>query len=113
MDEDEQDEAQDDDYANNFGGMDPSEAGGGLGNIDFSKLGGMAGAGGLGGMGAEGAEGAEGGQEVSQAAIFQSLLANLSFRMMTICLSSRKPTRRPGTSPRSKRSRKQWSFWRS
>ncbi|KAJ5746239.1 Hsp90 binding co-chaperone (Sba1) [Penicillium odoratum] len=55
VDEDEQDEAGEDDYANNFGGM--GEQGGmggmggegGLGNIDFSKLGGMMG-GGEGGM---------------------------------------------------------------
>lgn len=54
VDEDEQDEAIDDDYANNFGGFGDE---GGLGNIDFSKLGGLEGAGGLGaaaGMGAEG-----------------------------------------------------------
>ncbi|KAL4930966.1 Hsp90 cochaperone SBA1 [Aspergillus undulatus] len=56
VDEDEQDEAPEDDYANNFGGFDPSEQGG-LGNIDFSKLGGLAGAGGLGGdLPAEGEE---------------------------------------------------------
>ncbi|KAJ5558818.1 hypothetical protein N7535_009301 [Penicillium sp. DV-2018c] len=75
VDEDEQDEAGEDDYANNFGGgfggEDPAGAGG-LGNIDFSKLGGMPGMGGAGmpdlsalagmagGAGAEGAEGAEG-----------------------------------------------------
>ncbi|KAJ5101968.1 hypothetical protein NUU61_004190 [Penicillium alfredii] len=67
VDEDEQDEAGDDDYANNFGGL-GGEEGGGLGNIDFSKLGGMPGMGGGGGMpdlsalagGAGGAEGAEG-----------------------------------------------------
>ncbi|EKV05721.1 Hsp90 binding co-chaperone (Sba1), putative [Penicillium digitatum] len=56
VDEDEQDEAGEDDYANNFGGFggegggDPSAGAGGLGNIDFSKLGGMAGMGGMGGM---------------------------------------------------------------
>jgi hypothetical protein len=53
VDEDEQDEAGEDDYANNFGGgvggEDPNA--GGLGNIDFSKLGGMPG---MGGMGAGG-----------------------------------------------------------
>ncbi|KAJ5952579.1 HSP20-like chaperone [Penicillium vulpinum] len=56
VDEDEQDEAGEDDYANNFGGLggeggDPSGGAGGLGNIDFSKLGGMPGMGGMGGMG--------------------------------------------------------------
>ncbi|EAW13246.1 Hsp90 cochaperone SBA1 [Aspergillus clavatus NRRL 1] len=57
VDEDEQDEAVDDDYANNFGGFDGLDQGG-LGNIDFSKLGaGLGGAEGFGG--AEGAEGAE------------------------------------------------------
>ncbi|KAJ5800120.1 uncharacterized protein N7518_002188 [Penicillium psychrosexuale] len=56
VDEDEQDEAGEDDYANNFGGFggegggDPSAGAGGLGNIDFSKLGGMPGMGGMGGM---------------------------------------------------------------
>ncbi|KAJ5120310.1 uncharacterized protein N7515_009698 [Penicillium bovifimosum] len=76
VDEDEQDEAGEDDYANNFGGgfggEDPSAGAGGLGNIDFSKLGGMPGMGGMpggmdlsalagmaGGAGAEGAENAE------------------------------------------------------
>jgi len=53
VDEDEQDEAGEDDYANNFGGFggeggDPSAGAGGLGNIDFSKLGGMPGMGGNG-----------------------------------------------------------------
>ncbi|KAJ5312628.1 hypothetical protein N7508_003458 [Penicillium antarcticum] len=57
VDEDEQDEAGEDDYANNFGGFGGEDggpgagAGGGLGNIDFSKLGGMPGMGGMGGMG--------------------------------------------------------------
>jgi len=57
VDEDEQDEAGEDDYANNFGGFggegggDPNAGAGGLGNIDFSKLGGMPGmGGGAGGM---------------------------------------------------------------
>ena len=61
VDEDEQDEVAEDDYANNFGGLDAlgGEGGGGLGNIDFSKLG--AGLGDLGGAGADlGAAGAEG-----------------------------------------------------
>ncbi|KKK19658.1 Hsp90 binding co-chaperone (Sba1) [Aspergillus rambellii] len=48
VDEDEQDEAQDEDYANNFGGFDGLDQGG-LGNIDFSKLG--AGLGAQGGAG--------------------------------------------------------------
>ncbi|OQE32975.1 hypothetical protein PENFLA_c001G00869 [Penicillium flavigenum] len=77
VDEDEQDEAGEDDYANNFGGFggeggDPGA--GGLGNIDFSKLGGMPGMGGAGGMpdlsalaggmgGMPGAPGAEGAEE--------------------------------------------------
>ncbi|KAF3018738.1 hypothetical protein E8E15_007382 [Penicillium rubens] len=77
VDEDEQDEAGEDDYANNFGGFggeggDPGA--GGLGNIDFSKLGGMPGMGGAGGMpdlsalaggmgGMPGAAGAEGAEE--------------------------------------------------
>ncbi|OQE31172.1 hypothetical protein PENSTE_c001G02816 [Penicillium steckii] len=48
VDEDEQDEAAEDDYANNFGGMGgPGGDEGGLSNIDFSKLGGMGGAGGM------------------------------------------------------------------
>ncbi|KAJ6036754.1 Co-chaperone protein SBA1 [Penicillium herquei] len=70
VDEDEQDEAAEDDYANNFGGFggEGGEGGaGGLSNIDFSKLGGM-GMGGEGGMpdfsalagAAGGAPGAEG-----------------------------------------------------
>ncbi|KAJ5279233.1 hypothetical protein N7478_004605 [Penicillium angulare] len=81
VDEDEQDEAAEDDYANNFGGFGgeggPGGEGGGLSNIDFSKLGGMGGGeggmpdlsalagamGGAGGMpgmpGMPGAEGAE------------------------------------------------------
>ncbi|KAI9375226.1 HSP20-like chaperone [Aspergillus egyptiacus] len=54
VDEDEQDEAPEDDYANNFGGFDGMDQGG-LGNIDFSKLGA-----GLGGAGAGAGEGAEG-----------------------------------------------------
>lgn len=49
VDEDEQDEAQEDDYAANFGGFGED---GGLGGIDFSKLGGGAG---LDMAGAEGA----------------------------------------------------------
>ncbi|KAL2786447.1 HSP20-like chaperone [Aspergillus keveii] len=48
VDEDEQDEAPEDDYANNFGGFDGMDQGG-LGNIDFSKL----------GAGLPGAEGGE------------------------------------------------------
>jgi len=66
VDEDEQDEAGEDDYANNFGGMGGGEEGG-LSNIDFSKLGGMGGAGGMpdlsammGGMGGAGMPGAPG-----------------------------------------------------
>ncbi|CAI7641478.1 unnamed protein product [Penicillium pancosmium] len=47
VDEDEQDEATEDDYANNFGGMGGGGEEGGLSNIDFSKLGGMGGAGGM------------------------------------------------------------------
>lgn len=54
VDEDEQDEAADDDYANNFGGLGDLGGGGGLGNIDFSKLG---------GLDAAAAAGAEGGEE--------------------------------------------------
>ncbi|KAJ5754946.1 Co-chaperone protein SBA1 [Penicillium manginii] len=68
VDEDEQDEAAEDDYANNFGGMGGGGEEGGLSNIDFSKLGGMGGAGGMpdlsalaggmpGGMGGAGDEG--------------------------------------------------------
>ena len=66
VDEDEQDEAPEDDYANNFGGLGSGDDGpGGLGNIDFSKLGGLdpsmlAGMGAGGEGEAEGAEGAEG-----------------------------------------------------
>ena len=69
VDEDEQDEAPEDDYANNFGGLGGGEPGaegpGGLVNIDFSKLGGLdpsmlAGMGAGGEGEAEGAEGAEG-----------------------------------------------------
>ncbi|CAG8259473.1 unnamed protein product [Penicillium salamii] len=87
VDEDEQDEAGEDDYANNFGGFggegggDPNGGAGGLGNIDFSKLGGMPGmGGGAGGMpdlsalagmaggmpGAEGAEGADDDDELPE-----------------------------------------------
>ncbi|KAL3474105.1 HSP20-like chaperone [Aspergillus californicus] len=61
VDEDEQDEAPEEDYANNFGGMEGMDQGG-LGNIDFSKLGaglpgGMPGAGDLpGGLGGEAEE---------------------------------------------------------
>ncbi|KAJ6113469.1 Hsp90 binding co-chaperone (Sba1) [Penicillium sp. IBT 18751x] len=62
VDEDEQDEAGEDDYANNFGGFDGQEQGGGLSNIDFSKLGGMGGAGGMPDMSAlAGAMGGAGG----------------------------------------------------
>ncbi|KAB8077974.1 HSP20-like chaperone [Aspergillus leporis] len=59
VDEDEQDEAPEDDYANNFGGFEGGLGGegGGLGNIDFSKLG--AGLEGMGGADA-GLGGAEG-----------------------------------------------------
>lgn len=49
VDEDEQNEAPEDDYMNNFGGQGMGEDGG-FGGIDFSKLG--AGAGGMGDMGA-------------------------------------------------------------
>lgn len=49
VDEDEQDEAQEDDYAANFGGFGED---GGLGGIDFSKLGGGAGLDMAGGEGA-------------------------------------------------------------
>lgn len=62
VDEDEQDEVQDDDYANNFGDFGAGDGAGGLGNIDFSKLGGLdpsALGGALGGEEAEGAEGEE------------------------------------------------------
>ncbi|KAJ5900915.1 Co-chaperone protein SBA1 [Penicillium subrubescens] len=67
VDEDEQDEAAEDDYANNFGGFGGDE-GGGLSNIDFSKLGGMGGAGGMPDLSAlagaaGGAEGIEGEEE--------------------------------------------------
>ncbi|GMG13712.1 unnamed protein product [Aspergillus oryzae var. brunneus] len=59
---DKQDEAPEDDYANNFGGLDALGGGeGGLGNIDFSKLGaGLEGMGGPGGPGGPGGFGAEG-----------------------------------------------------
>ncbi|RAL14533.1 Hsp90 cochaperone SBA1 [Aspergillus homomorphus CBS 101889] len=58
VDEDEQDEAPEDDYANGFGGMDAGDmaGGGGLGNIDFSKLGGLPG---MNGGGFEAGEGDE------------------------------------------------------
>ncbi|PYH49557.1 Hsp90 cochaperone SBA1, partial [Aspergillus saccharolyticus JOP 1030-1] len=55
VDEDEQDEAPEDDYASGFNGMDGGMDGG-LGNIDFSKLGGLSG---LGGAGADVGEGEE------------------------------------------------------
>ena len=48
MDEDEQNEAPEDDYMNNFGGAGGMGGDGGFGGIDFSKLG--AGAGGMPGM---------------------------------------------------------------
>jgi len=61
VDEDEQNEAPEDDYMNNFGGGMGED--GGFGGIDFSKLGAGAGAGGEGGMpGMEGL-GAEGGDD--------------------------------------------------
>ncbi|KAL4782259.1 HSP20-like chaperone [Aspergillus varians] len=67
VDEDEQDEAPEEDYANNFGGFDPADQGG-LGNIDFSKLGGLPGAGGLGGdLPAEGEEDDEDMPELEEA----------------------------------------------
>jgi hypothetical protein len=62
VDEDEQDEAAEDDYANNFGGFEGLDQGG-LGNIDFSKLGANLGGG---AEGAEGLEGAEGEESVSR-----------------------------------------------
>lgn len=122
MDEDEQDEAAEDDYANNFGGF--GGAGGdegGLSNIDFSKLGGMGGAGGMPDLsalaGAAGGAGAgegedEGDDEVSdQLPLFDScnrrtkscnselpLLTNVNRRNS---LSLRRPTKRV---PRSRRS---------
>ncbi|EAU33895.1 conserved hypothetical protein [Aspergillus terreus NIH2624] len=65
VDEDEQDEAADDDYANNFGdfgGLGGDQ--GGLGNIDFSKLGaGLEGMGGMPGMDAAGAAGDDEGED--------------------------------------------------
>ncbi|KAJ6144720.1 Co-chaperone protein SBA1 [Penicillium chermesinum] len=68
VDEDEQDEAGEDDYANNFGGFGGEGGEGGLSNIDFSKLGGMGGAGGMPDLSAlagaaGGAPGAEGEEE--------------------------------------------------
>ncbi|BCR90014.1 Hsp90 cochaperone SBA1 [Aspergillus chevalieri] len=67
VDEDEQDEVPDEDYANNFGDFGGGDGGaGGLGNIDFSKLGGLdpSALAGLGGQpGEEEAEGAEGDEE--------------------------------------------------
>lgn len=61
IDEDEQNEAPEDDYMNNFGGGMGED--GGFGGIDFSKLGAGAGAGGEGGMpGMEGL-GAEEGED--------------------------------------------------
>lgn len=89
VDEDEQDEAADDDYANNFGGL--GEMGNeGLGNIDFSKLGGLdaaaaaAGAGGAGG--AEGAEAGEGQEEVGLISTCVSRY-NTDITRRTRCLS--------------------------
>lgn len=63
VDEDEQNEAPDDDYMNNFGGGMGED--GGFGGIDFSKLGaGAGGAGGMAGMpGMEGLGGEEGEEE--------------------------------------------------
>ena len=59
VDQDEQNEAPEDDYMNNFGGGMGED--GGFGGIDFSKLGAGAGAGGEGGMeGVSGEEGEEG-----------------------------------------------------
>ncbi|KJK68696.1 CS domain protein [Aspergillus parasiticus SU-1] len=69
VDEDEQDEAPEEDYANNFGGLDAlgGGEGGGLGNIDFSKLGaGLEGMGGAPGLGAEGAEGESDDEEMPE-----------------------------------------------
>ena len=60
VDEDEQNEAPEDDYRNQFGGGGGMGEDGGFGCIDFSKLGGGAGAGGdmpgMEGMGAEGGD---------------------------------------------------------
>ena len=58
VDQDEQNEAPEDDYMNNFGGGMGED--GGFGGIDFSKLGAGAGAGGEGGMEGVGGEGEEG-----------------------------------------------------
>ncbi|KAL2826496.1 HSP20-like chaperone [Aspergillus cavernicola] len=55
VDEDEQDDAPEEDYANNFGGFDGMDQGG-LGNIDFSKLGAGLPTGGAGEPPAEGEE---------------------------------------------------------
>ncbi|KAB8234455.1 Prostaglandin E synthase 3 (Cytosolic) [Aspergillus alliaceus] len=67
VDEDEQDEAAEDDYANNFGGFEGLGGGeGGLGNIDFSKLGaGLEGMGGAAGD-APGAEGESDDEEMPE-----------------------------------------------
>ncbi|GFF97661.1 protein wos2 [Aspergillus udagawae] len=65
VDEDEQDEAAEDDYANNFGGFEGLDQGG-LGNIDFSKLGANLGGGAEGAEGFEGAEGEESDDEMPE-----------------------------------------------
>ncbi|PYI26978.1 HSP20-like chaperone [Aspergillus indologenus CBS 114.80] len=62
VDEDEQDEAPEDDYASGFNGMDGGMDGG-LGNIDFSKLGGLSG---LGGAEADAGEGEEEDEEMPE-----------------------------------------------
>lgn len=65
VDEDEQDEVAEDDYANNMGGFGGAGGdAGGLGNIDFSKLGGLdpSALGAMGGMGGEGGFGEDDGE---------------------------------------------------
>ncbi|PYH97976.1 HSP20-like chaperone [Aspergillus ellipticus CBS 707.79] len=68
VDEDEQDDAPEEDYANNFGGFEGMGGdAGGLSNIDFSKLGGAGGLGDLaGGAGFGGAEEEEDDEEMPE-----------------------------------------------
>ncbi|KAF7504516.1 hypothetical protein GJ744_002136 [Endocarpon pusillum] len=56
VDQDEQNEAPEDDYMNNFGGGGMGGGDGGLGGIDFSKLGGGGGMPGMEGLGDEGGD---------------------------------------------------------
>lgn len=96
VDEDEQDEAADDDYANNFGGG--LDEGAGLGNIDFSKLGvdpaTLAAA--QAGEGGEAGEAGEGDEVCLHSPLFYPIVRKLTrhTRRRKTCLNSSRPTTR-------------------